>query len=57
MKDWILSFIPEDKTFGYEFNKADLKNLDYQTLIQIKDAIDEIATDIEDELMEVEKEM
>lgn len=57
MKDWILSFIPEDKTFGYEFNKADLKNLDYQTLIQIKDAIDEIVIDIEDELIEVEKEM
>lgn len=55
MKDWIISYIPDDKKYGYEYNKSDLKVLNYADLLEIRDAIEDIVIDIENELMVCEK--
>ena len=52
LKDWVVRYIFEGNTFGYEFNKSDIKNLDYKDLLDLRDALEDIVIDIDNELDE-----
>lgn len=56
LTDWIVSYIPSDKSFGYEYNKSDLSRLDYDDLMELREVIEDIVIDVENELITLEKE-